>query len=68
MDRAFRFVVEAGVSVSDAAVMASTTPARVLGLADRVGSLAVGLDADLVVMNGSFELQQVMVKGSWLTE
>jgi N-acetylglucosamine-6-phosphate deacetylase len=68
MDRAFRFVVEAGVSVADAAVMAATTPARLLGIDDRVGSLAVGLDADLVVLDEAYELARVMVKGSWLTD
>jgi N-acetylglucosamine-6-phosphate deacetylase len=66
MDAAFRFVVEAGSSVPDAAVMASTTPARLLGLDDQVGSLAAGLDADLVVLDDTFALQDVMVKGAWL--
>ncbi|MGH8774325.1 MAG: N-acetylglucosamine-6-phosphate deacetylase [Jiangellaceae bacterium] len=66
MDRAFRFVVEAGVAVEDAVLMASTTPATLLGLADRVGSIAVGLDADLVILDGSFDRQAVMARGGWL--
>src|SRR5918994_2378690 len=33
---------------------------------DRVGSLAVGHDADLVVLDEEFALQAVMAKGSWL--
>lgn len=66
MDRAFRFVVEAGIAVEDAVLMASTTPAMLLGLADRVGSIAVGLDADLVVLDEGLDRQAVMAKGSWL--
>jgi N-acetylglucosamine-6-phosphate deacetylase len=67
MDRAFQFaVVEAGVGTEDAVRMAATNPARLLGLADRVGSLAVGFDADLVVLDERFERTAVMAKGAWL--
>ena len=68
MDRAFRFLVEAGIAIPDAVRMASTTPARLLGLAGRVGELRAGLDADLVVLNGEFGLVDVMAKGSWLSQ
>lgn len=67
MDRAFRFAVAAGASVEQAAAMASTTPARVLGMADRVGSLGVGLDADLVVLDNDLAVRAVMAKGRWLS-
>jgi N-acetylglucosamine-6-phosphate deacetylase len=68
MDRAFQFVVrEAGVAIEDAVRMASANPAALLGVGDRVGSLAVGHDADLVVLDEEFALQAVMAKGSWLT-
>lgn len=66
MDRAFKFVVQAGVAVPDAVRMASTTPARLLGLADQVGALRPGLDADLVVLDGEFDLRAVMAKGTWV--
>lgn len=66
MDRAVKFAVAAGVPVPDAAVMAATAPARLLGLEDRVGSVAVGRDADLVTMDDDFDLTGVMVKGAWL--
>ncbi len=66
MDRAFRFVVEAGVPVPDAVRMASTNPARLLGLSDGVGELRSGLDADLVVLDADFELRAVMAKGQWV--
>jgi N-acetylglucosamine-6-phosphate deacetylase len=66
MDRAFRFVVDAGVPVEDAVLMSSTNPARLLGMSERVGSVAVGLDADLVVLDDRFARTAVMAQGSWL--
>ena len=51
MDQAVRNVVDhAGIAVEDALVAASTTPAAVLGLADR-GRLAPGARADLVALD-----------------
>ena len=49
MDDAVRRAVnECGLAIELAAAAASTNPARVLGIADRCGAIAVGLDADLV--------------------
>jgi N-acetylglucosamine-6-phosphate deacetylase len=48
MDAALRQAIGAGLSIVDAAAMASTTPARVLGLDRR---LAAGCPADLVVLD-----------------
>ncbi|MFW6090780.1 MAG: amidohydrolase family protein, partial [Actinomycetota bacterium] len=66
MDRAFRFVVDAGVPMADAVAMTATTPARLLGRADRVGSLQAGLDADLVVLDDACMPIGVMHKGAWI--
>lgn len=66
MDGAFRFMVGAGASVEDAVRMTASNPARLLGRADRVGALRVGLDADLVVLDDRLELVGVMAKGAWL--
>ncbi len=51
------FAVRHGLS-KDAALAAMTSePARLLGISDRVGSIAVGRDADLVALTGEpFEL------------
>ncbi len=68
MDRAFRFAVEAGVPVEDAVLMSSTNPARLLGLSERVGAIAAGLDADLVVLDDGFARTAVMARGSWLDQ
>jgi len=43
--------------------MLSLTPARLAGYADRKGSIEVGKDADIVVMNDAFEVQKVYVLG-----
>lgn len=66
MDRAFRFAVEGGASIEDAARMSSSTPARALRLDDRVGSITVGRDADLVVLDQNLWVRAVMTKGGWL--
>lgn len=52
MDRAVaNMVALVGVPLTDAIRMASLNPARVLGLADRKGSLAIGKDADIVLLD-----------------
>ncbi|MFF3441037.1 N-acetylglucosamine-6-phosphate deacetylase [Streptosporangium sp. NPDC002721] len=69
MDVAFRRAVrEVGLSLSEASEIASLTPARVLGLADRLGSVAVGKRADLVVLTDDLEVSGVMRGGTWITE
>ena len=67
MDAALRLAVAAGVSVPDAACSLSTTPARLLGLHERVGALEPGMDADLVVLDDDLCVQGVMAKGAWVT-
>jgi len=62
-----RHAVAAGLPVCDVAAAASTTPARVLGLADRTGALSPGLAADLVVCDDDFRPRAVMRHGEWLT-
>jgi N-acetylglucosamine-6-phosphate deacetylase len=61
-----RHAIAAGLAVPDVASAASTTPARVLGLADRTGVLRPGLDADLVVCDDDFRPRAVMRHGEWL--
>ncbi|MEU4542513.1 N-acetylglucosamine-6-phosphate deacetylase [Nonomuraea dietziae] len=69
MDVAFRRAVQkVGLSLAEAVEVSSLTPARVLGLDDTIGSIAVGKAADLVVMNDSLEVAGVMRRGAWITE
>ncbi len=61
-----RQAVAAGLPVPDVAAAASTNPARVLGLGDRLGALRPGLEADLVICGDDFQLSAVMTAGQWL--
>jgi N-acetylglucosamine-6-phosphate deacetylase len=63
MDAALRHVIDfTGCSLADAITMASTTPARVLGLANK-GQLVPGADADLVVLDESLQVQMTIARG-----
>lgn len=66
MDAALRRVVAAGVPLVDAARMAATTPARAVGLRDRVGALLPGLRADLVELDADLRVRRVMRAGAWV--
>jgi N-acetylglucosamine-6-phosphate deacetylase len=66
MDLALRNTVAAGIPLVDAVTMASTTPARALGLADQVGALEAGLRADLVVLSPDLQVKRVMRGGVWI--
>ena len=65
MDAALRVAVAAGVPVADASRSLSTTPARLLGLHERIGALEPGMDADLVVLDTDLRVEAVMSKGDW---
>ncbi|GAA3756570.1 N-acetylglucosamine-6-phosphate deacetylase [Micromonospora maritima] len=66
MDAALRHAVGAGVALPDACRMVSTTPARAIGLGDRVGALQTGLRADLVVLDDDLNVVRVMRGGDWV--
>ncbi|MFF3845905.1 N-acetylglucosamine-6-phosphate deacetylase [Streptomyces sp. NPDC002328] len=69
LDRAFKRAVTVDrISVEDAVTALSTTPARLLGMADTVGSLEPGKDADLVLLDENFDLKGVMRKGDWVVD
>ena len=66
LDAAVRTAVAAGVSVPDALRAATSTPARALGLHPRVGTLARGCAADLVVLDDDLGVERVMAGGEWV--
>lgn len=67
LDRAFkRAVTVDGLPVEAAVAALSANPARLLGLADRIGSLEPGKDADLVLLDEQFEVRGVMRRGTWV--
>jgi N-acetylglucosamine-6-phosphate deacetylase len=64
--RAFVNAVHDGIDLPVAVAAAATTPARAVGLGDRVGSIAPGLAADLLVLDEDLEVAAVMKDGAWL--
>jgi N-acetylglucosamine-6-phosphate deacetylase len=67
MMEAFRFCVEkVGLPVPQVSQMASGTPAATLGFADHMGSIAVGKQADLLLVSSDLQLQTVWIKGKSL--
>lgn len=65
MDRAYKFAVEkAGLSLADASKLTSLTPATLLGIADKKGSIELGKDADFVLMDESLQIKQVYTKAN----
>ena len=55
-------IEKAGVSIGDAAVMAATNPAKLVGANDR-GRIDVGARADLIVLSPALELKSVHIGG-----
>ena len=43
--------------------MISETPARIMNIQDKKGTLAPGKDADIVIFNDQIEVQQTFVMG-----
>ncbi|MBI1878460.1 MAG: N-acetylglucosamine-6-phosphate deacetylase [Chloroflexi bacterium] len=54
------------VPLVEAVRMASLTPARVIGCAERKGSLAAGKDADLAIFEADFTAWRTMIGGQWV--
>jgi imidazolonepropionase-like amidohydrolase len=52
--REMELLVEAGFTPEEAAKIYTSNGAQFLGIADRVGVIAVGMQADLVLMQGNF--------------
>ncbi|MFZ0433499.1 MAG: N-acetylglucosamine-6-phosphate deacetylase [Candidatus Acidiferrales bacterium] len=67
LDRALRTMVSLGVPIADAVRMATILPARRLGLAGKKGIIAVGADADLVMLTPDLHIAGVMTRGAGLT-
>jgi imidazolonepropionase-like amidohydrolase len=70
---AVQFAVRRGLGADDALAGLTAAPAKLLSIDNRVGTLAVGKDADLVILSGPpFELSTrvlaVMIDGQWVYE
>lgn len=63
-DRLVRNMVQlADVSLLHAVLMMSTTPARIMGVADRKGALTAGKDADIVLFDDDVRINKVIIGG-----
>lgn len=56
---------EAGIPLTDAVRMLTSTPARIIGIEKKKGKLAPGMDADLVLFDENGNLEKVMLGGKW---
>jgi len=63
LDRALRNLVSLGVPLVDAIRMMTVLPARRLGLAGKKGIIALGSDADLVVLTPDLRVAGAMTRG-----
>ena len=49
--------------IAEAFLMASTNPARALGMDNEIGSIDIGKNADIVIVNDRFEVKKVILGG-----
>ncbi|MHB0858617.1 MAG: N-acetylglucosamine-6-phosphate deacetylase [Anaerolineae bacterium] len=57
-----------GISLGDALTMATTTPARIVGVGDRIGRLAPGYPADLLVLDPASLHPRIILRGGRVVE
>jgi len=53
----------AEVSLEDAIKMISATPARIMGVLDKKGTLTVGKDADIIIFDKNINVSMTMING-----
>jgi N-acetylglucosamine-6-phosphate deacetylase len=63
-DRLVRSMINlAEVSLEDAIKMISATPARIMGVLDKKGTLTVGKDADIIIFDKNINVSMTMING-----
>jgi N-acetylglucosamine-6-phosphate deacetylase len=63
LDRALRNIVALGVPLADAVRMLTLNPASLLGIEFKKGTLRVGADADVLLLDEGLQLTNVWVRG-----
>jgi N-acetylglucosamine-6-phosphate deacetylase len=64
-DRLVRTMLQlADVPLIDAIRMITSTPARIMGIGDKKGSLIAGKDADIVIFDRDINIEMTLIKGS----
>ena len=66
VQQCLRHIVQVvGMSLSEALQMSTLTPTRIFGVDDRVGQLAPGCSADLLIVGrATLEVQMIMLRGN----
>lgn len=63
-DRLVRTMVKMGdIPLLDAILMMTSTPARIMGIDQKKGSLSLGKDADIVVFDQNIQIQETIIGG-----
>ena len=63
-DRLVRSMINmAGIPLIDAVKMITATPARILNVLDKKGTLAKGKDADIIIFDDNINVEMTIVKG-----
>ena len=64
MDKACRNIMKhTSCGIAEAFLMASTNPAKLIGLDDKIGSVEIGKVADLVIVDDKFNVDTVILGG-----
>jgi N-acetylglucosamine-6-phosphate deacetylase len=64
MDRCFRTLLDYfGMTLQDAVFLVTATPARIIGEGSHTGSIEPGKDADLVLLDQSFQVTATVIQG-----
>jgi len=63
LDRALRNIVNLGIALPDAVRMLSVNPASMLGIEFKKGSLRIGADADIVLLDEGLRITNVWARG-----
>jgi len=66
MDRAIHHMASLGVRLADAVAMATVIPARIAGVDSRVGTIAAGMEANVVLLTEKGAIERVMLRGEWV--
>lgn len=68
-DRLVRTMINmAELPLLDTINMITETPARIMKLNDKIGSLKKGMDADILIFNQQIEMQSVIIKGNLINQ
>ncbi len=63
-DRLVRNMIQlADIPITDAVIMMTSTPATIMGVQDRKGSLAPGKDADIIIFDGGIVIDTTIIGG-----